>query len=220
MPRIDDMFKYWSDRDFNYDREYDLWAGLKHIDRHDGTRLYDVSECKHGAKYTVHFCACSREIWAVEIMGLMRFIDFDTDWEVSYVPRQRDKGLPTARGYLVPCTRVLKFGHKWDMPETLAKRFLVAHNKSETGVVAERAFAWLVNEVHFFQTLFHAPAQRSRQRDDLYGGIDFWVLGNVPVQVKYDGPGGTRGTGKLFFQTHTLPLRRCADWHEYEYEQR
>jgi len=207
---------YWTDAHFGYDREYDCWPHLRHIVRPDGETLYDVSEIKHGAKYTVHFCPNAKEIWAVKVAGLLDHIWDRTEWQVKYSPARVSDGVPTGRGYTIPCDRVLEFGQSLVMPEKLVDRFQQTTNKGQDGIVAEKAFEWLVNESRVFSGIFSGPVRKSGLQDDIAAGIDFWVGSDLPVQVKFDGPGGTVESGNLFFQTHTLPLHKITSWHGYE----
>jgi hypothetical protein len=210
------MLAEWRDEDFGYDREYDLFGDRRDIQRHDGAILYCVSELKWGARYTVHLCAKAREIWAIETKGLRGHIWEDEGWKVCYSPRGRNKGQPSARGYVIPCYRASEFGKCFVMPDPICRRLLSAKTKEEAGNIAELAFAHLV-DAKFFPAIFLPPARKSGVQDDICGGIDFWVGEDIPVQVKFDGPGGREGTGNLFFQTHTLPVRECKRWHEFEY---
>ena len=211
------MLKEWSDEDFGYDRERDLYTSddYRHIQRPDKVTLYCVPEFKWGALYTVHLCAKAKEVWTVSTSGLRSHIWNDEGWRVCYVPRERDKGQPTARGYLVPCSQVRNFGQRFDMPGGVQRRLLAAKTKSEAGLTAERAFHWFVT-TDFFRGLFVPPVEKSTEDEDKRRGIDFWA-GDTPVQVKFDGPGGARGTGNLFFQTHTLSVGDCEKWHGFEY---
>lgn len=207
----------WTDSDFGYDRERDLVEDRCHIRRPDGATLYNVCEWKEGAKFTVHFCSKAQQIWAVGVEALKYHIAFDENWQIIYSP-PRKPGLVSARGYLIPCWRAREFGYCWPMPELMVRQFEACKRKDETGKLAERAFLNLVNE-RFFLSYFVTPVRKSGQQDDRFGGIDFWCRNDLPVQVKYDGPGGTANgsSGRLFFQTHTLPMSRQQEWHEYEY---
>lgn len=217
MRRIDAL--KWTDADFQYDRNSDFEIEERvHIVRPDRRVLYDVSAIKHGARYSVHFCPKSEQIWVVDVTDFWVFVERTSDWQIRYSPADQSKGLPTARGYLVSCPRVREFGYAFSMPEVVAHRLLNARTKTEAGALAEQFFLELVNEHRWFPAVLVAPARKSSQQDDISDGIDFWVGEDVPVQIKYESFGGDRpGSGNLFFQTHTLPLRQARDWHGYEY---
>lgn len=212
----------WADTDFGYHVDYDFFYETQHIVRSDGATLYNVSVFNSGAQYSVHFCVESREIWAVNLAALRKVIEFEEKF-VRYAPSKKSAGLPTARGYVLPCSLIAEVGHCFrGAPAKLFDRLSKAKNKSDLGILAEKAFVWLVNDKRFFPTIFVGEATRCSLAEDYYDGLDFWINREIPVQVKVDGPGGTgtAGTGNLFFQTHTLPLRQCEQWYAFQKEER
>lgn len=202
----------WSDVDFGYHRDYDFYCERRNIEAGDGRVLYCVSEFNSLAEYAVHFCVRAQEIWAVSLKSLRAEFEFGESL-VSYVPRKKPAPV-TARGYLVPCGMLEEFGHCWSMPAEVIRAFAKASDKADSGKVGERAFEWLVNSQNFFRAIFPAPTAKASRKDDRENGIDFWVAGKS-VQVKVDGPGGRKGTGNLFFQTHTMSVRDCESWHNF-----
>lgn len=203
----------WADSDFGYDIDFDFFAERRNIERGDGRTLFSVPTLNSGAFYSVHFCIRACEIWAVDLRKLSSLVEYERRY-VTYVPSRRKQGLPTARGYCLPCDVVAEAGQHWTMPAKLAQRLDAAKTKEDAGRVTEKAFDWLVNDQKFFPTIFVGTATRSTFTDDYRHGIDFWINGQIPVQVKLDGPGGRRGTGNLFFQTHTLPVSQAEEWHD------
>lgn len=203
----------WTDSDFGYDPDFDFLGEAGQIRRPDGLILYPVSTFNSKAEFAVHFCTNAREIWAFEVQKLRRQVQLDR-MQRCYCPRYKDKGYPTAAGFLLPVSLVAEFGHCWQMPETTADRLLATKNKTQSGLTAERQFFDLVKG-GFFLPVLSIPVVKACKSDDI-GGVDFFVSGGLAVQVKEDRPGGRGGTGHLFMQSHTVAAREAHKWFEYE----
>jgi hypothetical protein len=203
----------WTDADFGYDPDYDFFAQRKHIERSDGKTLYSVPTLQSKSIFSVHFCSDSEEVWVVDLHKMSMVFDFDKKF-VMYVPAKKGHGLPSARGYCVPCLHLTDFAKCKPMPASVSTRIRREREKGSAGIVTEKLFEWLANTRGFFSEFFTGTAARASRDDDYKNGIDFWI-GAIPVQVKIDAPGGTKKTGNLFFQTHTLSVADVAIWHNF-----
>jgi hypothetical protein len=220
LPRIvasiRDMLNEWEDSDFGYDLDYDFFAQPQAITRPDGKVLYPVCCLTSAAHYAVFICTQAREIWLIDLRKMRPLIEYERPTYVRYVPAARHNGQPSARGYVLPCSLLEEVGHCFT-DDRLMKGFqyiLDGTNKSIRGVRTEKVARRLV-ERGFFPEPLRGEVREATREDNRGRGIDLFV-NDIPIQIKLDGKGGRRGTGNLFFQTHTLSVQDSALWFEHD----
>lgn len=169
---------------------------------------YGVQTSK--AHYWAHVCPIDAMIYWYP---RRRMVDALDNFREAKIRSAIGRVVPIVRNLAVNggCIRYTELGYpyfeRWD--------FASAPTDREAGALAEDLFSTACVE-----GLFLLPV-RVCKRYDAYAeqiqGKDFECdlgrPGSVDIEVKFDGPGGTWGTGNLFVQTHE-GTRRDGDQHD------